>query len=53
MDLKETHGVYTIVMRNKENRFNPDFVSRFNELLDEVEKTSAKALFVTGSDKYV
>jgi hypothetical protein len=48
MELTETNGFAIITLKNNENRFNPTFVSQLTDLLDQVEKSSAKALLITG-----
>lgn len=52
MELHQSNGISVIVLNDGENRFNPTFVQRINELLDEVEKASqSKALVFTGTGK--
>ncbi|MDM8525164.1 enoyl-CoA hydratase/isomerase family protein [Desulfococcaceae bacterium HSG8] len=47
-------NIAIITMNNGENRFNPDFLAAFLDVLDEVEKkTDARTLVVTSSDKKI
>ena len=54
LELTTVDSAFVITMRNGENRFNAEFIERFNGLLDEVERDGADggALIVTGEGKY-
>eukprot|EP01126_Amoeba_proteus_P003541 TRINITY_DN11184_c0_g1_i4.p1 TRINITY_DN11184_c0_g1~~TRINITY_DN11184_c0_g1_i4.p1 ORF type:complete len:114 (-),score=22.21 TRINITY_DN11184_c0_g1_i4:224-565(-) len=53
MELQRTANGYVLLMENNENRFNPNFVSNMTSLLDDVEKSDAQFLLITGDGKLV
>lgn len=52
MDVQNHAGYAIISIGNNENRFNPTFVSRLNEILDNLDN-STKGIVFTGTGKYV
>ena len=53
IELEQENGVFMLRMVVGENRIGPEFLSRFNEALDEVERTEGPtALVTTGMDRF-
>ena len=53
IDLRREGAVFVLTMDDGENRFRPERVARWNEVLDEVERTEGpKALVTTGTGKF-
>jgi len=53
IELERDGGVFTLHMREGENRFNPDFLTALNRHLDEIESVDGAAALVTiGEGKF-